>query len=413
MNYQRPTSDFPTHIRMIVAQHGYRHRYLIARMFQEAGYLERLYTDTSSYSIVGSFYRLLRRESRLKGRLPQNIPRMKVFSNDWALLARFLPLWIHRLLGMHSSVELQHRLLSQQMKCWGVGNANWLYTMFDESLPFIRYAKRQGLKIAVDVFSSPINHRIIKAEMQHMGFPMPPSVPWDIGRYESDLLEVFDLANLLLCPSKWVLEGIRQVAPHYLGKTRLVPYGMTLSLSNIANNPQLGRILFCGRSALGKGLPTLATAAQEARKELPFINIHVAGQTHPRYLHVPGWDEILFLGELSQQQMVEEYKRADLFVLPTLAEGLSGVVVEALAAGLPVITTPCAGVDIHDGIDGILVQPNNVRALTQAIVTVVSNRSLRASLSLGARNLAAQYTVELWKKRLIESLTEYEAMTIL
>jgi len=57
-----------------------------------------------------------------------------------------------------------------------------------------------------------------------------------------------------------------------------------------------------------------------------------------------------FLGRVPRDRIHEEFQTADLFVLPTLAEGSAEVTYEALAAGLPVITTKSAGSVVRDGI---------------------------------------------------------------
>lgn len=390
--------------RVIVVQHGFRHRYMVARMLQESGCLERLYTDTTAYSLLGKFLGILLGKRRLRDREPQDIPRTKVFAGDFATLARFVPGCVQRRSGLHSQYDLQHRLLSWRMKRWGFGNANWIYTMFDESLPFVRHARRHSIRVAVDVFINPTAHRIILAEAKRMGLASPPDLPWDVEKYERDLHEIFELADLLLCPSDWVADGVRAFSPQSAGKARVVPYGMTLQAEPMANAPDPGRILFCGRDSVRKGLHTLAAAASEARKKCPHIRVRVAGRVHPPLTGITGWAELEFLGELTRKQMAEEYRRADLFVFPTLAEGLAGVLVEALAAGVPVITTRCAGADIRDGENGILVEPGNVASLATTIAKVVEDRTLRDKLSQGARELAAQYTVEAWRQRLLACL---------
>lgn len=390
--------------RVIVVQHGFRHRYSVARMLEESGCLERLYTDTTAYSLLGRLLGMLLGKRRLSNREPLGIPRTKVFGGDFATLARFVPECVQRRSGLHSQYDLQHRLLSWQMKRWGFGNANWIYTMFDESLPFLRHTKRQGIRTAVDVFINPTAHRIILAEVKRLGLASPPDLPWDVENYEKDLHEIFDLADLLLCPSDWVVDGVRAFSPQNAAKARIVPYGMTLQFEPMVNAPDFGRILFCGRDSVRKGLHTLAAAANGARKKCPHVRVRVAGRAHPQLTGIPGWAELEFLGELGRKQMAEEYRRADLFVLPTLAEGLAGVLVEALAAGVPVIATRCAGANIRDGENGILVEPGDVALLATTIAKVVEDRTLRDKLSRGARALAAQYTVEAWQRRLLACL---------
>lgn len=393
-------------LRVIVAQHGHRHRYMVARILEEAGCLERLYTDTTGYSHLGALLRVLRRGRPLRDRTPPDIPRAKVFSSDLATLARLVPRSVQRAMGFCSPFDLQHRLLSFDAKRWGVGNANWIYTMFDESLPFIRYAKHAGMKVAVDLFISPLGHRDMIDEAQKAGVSLPPGNPWNPSAYERNLRDIFSLADILLCPSEWVQEGLHRFAPQDAEKARLVPYGVTLPAQQAQNEPEVGRILFSGRDAFRKGLAALVTAAHRARQYHPCIRVRVAGRLETRFPNLAGWADVEVLGELKAEQMAEEYRKADVFVLPTLGEGLAGVVVEALAAGVPVVTTNRAGVDIRDGESGFLIEPGDVDGLAEAINRIVTDRVLRDRLSRGARALSQRYTIEAWRERLLACLAD-------
>ena len=74
-----------------------------------------------------------------------------------------------------------------------------------------------------------------------------------------------------------------------------------------------------------------------------------------------------YLGAIPRNQVQQEFRRADLFVLPTLAEGMALSALEAMASGLPVITTPQCGSVIRDGIEGFLVPIRDAEALADCI----------------------------------------------
>jgi glycosyltransferase involved in cell wall biosynthesis len=87
-------------------------------------------------------------------------------------------------------------------------------------------------------------------------------------------------------------------------------------------------------------------------------------------------------------RLLELFEDADLFVLPTKAECYGIVIPEAMACGLPVISSPIGAIPelVHDGVNGYLVPPSSVRELSTAIETLVENPELRAAM--GARGLA-------------------------
>ena len=100
---------------------------------------------------------------------------------------------------------------------------------------------------------------------------------------------------------------------------------------------------------------------------------------------------------------------ADLFVLPSLFEGLSNSLIEAMANGLPVISTRVGGsIDIiEDGINGLLVDVNDVDQLTKAISKILEDSGLATRLGKNARqeiekgydlNKIAEKYLELYKE---------------
>ena len=93
---------------------------------------------------------------------------------------------------------------------------------------------------------------------------------------------------------------------------------------------------------------------------------------------------------LPPDSLVALYCAADVFVLPTLVETFGMVLVEAMAAGLPIVTTDAPGVCdvIDDNITGIKVQTENPVQLAKATASVLSNREKACSLSENALKLA-------------------------
>jgi glycosyltransferase involved in cell wall biosynthesis len=83
---------------------------------------------------------------------------------------------------------------------------------------------------------------------------------------------------------------------------------------------------------------------------------------------------------------------SDLFVLPSLWEGLPMALLEGMAAGLPVVATDVAGSRqvVRDGRDGILVPPGDAAALASAMAAVLANDEERARLGRAARDRVEQ-----------------------
>jgi len=94
---------------------------------------------------------------------------------------------------------------------------------------------------------------------------------------------------------------------------------------------------------------------------------------------------VLFLGRRNDVPSV--LVSCDLFVLPSWAEGLPNSVLEAMAAGLPVVATRVGGIPevIEDGVSGLLVAPRDSHALAIAILQVLKNERLAKQLGRSAK----------------------------
>jgi glycosyltransferase involved in cell wall biosynthesis len=97
-------------------------------------------------------------------------------------------------------------------------------------------------------------------------------------------------------------------------------------------------------------------------------------------------DQVQLVGEVDAPTLAEYYDSADIFVLPTLHEGYCMAVAEALAHGLPVVSTPTGAIAELVGRDaGMLVPPGDSEALTAALWRVLDDDGLRTRLREGAR----------------------------
>ena len=105
-------------------------------------------------------------------------------------------------------------------------------------------------------------------------------------------------------------------------------------------------------------------------------------------------DRIVFLGYRSQAEVAEELSQTDVFVLPSFAEGVPVVLMEAMAAQVPVLTTRIAGVPelVEDGVSGHLVSPGDVTAFASALDDLLSHPGKRKSFGVAGRaKVMAEY----------------------
>jgi len=106
---------------------------------------------------------------------------------------------------------------------------------------------------------------------------------------------------------------------------------------------------------------------------------------------------VTFAGHLAPDRMQAAYAAADLFVLPSRSEGFPYAILEAMAAGLPIVTTAIRGMADHlrDRVNGRLVMPGDVRALTEALDAVLSDAALRRRMGETNRALVGAFAPDL------------------
>lgn len=382
--------------KVIVAQMGSRRRYRIPQMLHKAGLLERLYTDTSNRSLVGRIVG----KKMFKGRiLPEELPSDKVFSTDYPLLADVR----YKCFPSKDPLAVflcKNKLLGKYMICKGLGNANIVYNFGVGSYDFLKYASSNGLKVVTDVFMSPTTFQSYSDDEWCENRRTYKLIQ---GQYDELNRYVFDVSDVLLCPSKEVADGIRNISLDYNSKIKICSYGSGIDYKDRMNKPVKGRFFWAGGQWLGKGLHYLAGAADELGQKYPEMEFRAAGIIDPEVINMEKFKNITFLGKIDKEQIQEEFLAADAFVFPTLSEGMAGVVIEAIAAGCPVITTKAAGIDdIEDGKSGLIIPAKNKDVITESIERLYLDRDLRNSISKETIKLAGLYTEEAWGKRFVQ-----------
>jgi glycosyltransferase involved in cell wall biosynthesis len=108
--------------------------------------------------------------------------------------------------------------------------------------------------------------------------------------------------------------------------------------------------------------------------------------------HLDLEDRVRFEGAVGQDDIGRYYAEADLFCLPSFAEGVPVVLMEAMATGRPVVATRVAGIPelVDDGVSGLLVAPGSVEQLVRALERLASSSELRERMGLAGRQKVEQ-----------------------
>ena len=152
-------------------------------------------------------------------------------------------------------------------------------------------------------------------------------------------------------------------------------------------------ILCVGRLVPEKGQPLLVEALAGLRDQgLDFRAVLVGGgsgrhEVESAVAEHRVQDRVRLTGPLSPEEVTALYRDCDIFCLPSFAEGVPIVLMEAMASRLPVLTTAVAGIPelVQDGVSGRVVPPGDVSALRSALRELLLDERLRRTLGVGGR----------------------------
>ncbi|HUD49784.1 MAG TPA: glycosyltransferase family 4 protein [Candidatus Baltobacteraceae bacterium] len=150
------------------------------------------------------------------------------------------------------------------------------------------------------------------------------------------------------------------------------------------------KALWLGSVVIRKGIQYLVEAARllegrdiEFLLAGPLAISREAVESFPRNIKV--------LGRITRDRLAEVYRQAHVFVLPTISDGFAVTQLEAMAHGLPVVTTPNCGRVVTDGVDGLIVPVRDGRALADALGRVEGDRGLLREMSHNALQSVKNY----------------------
>jgi glycosyltransferase involved in cell wall biosynthesis len=206
-----------------------------------------------------------------------------------------------------------------------------------------------------------------------------------------------------------------QEHPGFTAPVHVLPYGAPTAedgapRSAYAHVARPLRVLYVGSLGQRKGLSYLFAAAALAGRS---ITLTVIG-TKPakpcaaldRALSSHNW-----IPSLPHAAVLEQMRHSDVLVFPSLFEGFGLVILEAMAQGVPVITTPhTAGPDIiTDGVDGFIVPIRDTEAIAARLFDLHGDRDLLAAMGAAARAKATTFTWTAYETSLARLVGEHLA----
>jgi glycosyltransferase involved in cell wall biosynthesis len=275
-----------------------------------------------------------------------------------------------------------------------------------EALLSLRAARELGIPSILEI---PTWHRHkgnvvpfrTEAEIQMEKAPIPQR--WLnrllISRQQS--LEEYELADLLLVLSAKAEETF-VFAGFPKSKLFRMSRGVDVERFRPGTPPPVFRALFVGALIKRKGVHLLLEAWKKLR--LPRAELWLAGHPHSELApYLSGSpDSVKILG--FSRRVEELYRQCSIFVFPSECEGSAKATYEAAASGLAQITTRESGDVVIDGVNGILIPPNDCQALCEAILRLYRNPDLALKMGAAGRERAVeQFTWDHFRRRVSEA----------
>ena len=225
----------------------------------------------------------------------------------------------------------------------------------------------------------------------------------DHYRYKAELL----LADYILSPSKFVKQSVINLGVNH-DKIFNVKFG--LNNNRLCTNKYLkvysNKLIFfyAGGVETAKGVRYLL----EAFKSLTELDVElvIAGTIYVKIDKYGLLNNVKILGYVSSDEMKEWYSRAHVYIMPSLYEGFSLTIIEALGNGLPVLASKNSGAEdiIENHKHGIVFDAGSVKAIKECVEWCNNNRDLLPNMSEAAIRIANKYTWHNYGETLVNNL---------
>jgi glycosyltransferase involved in cell wall biosynthesis len=390
--------------------------------FSETGLLQEIIT-TIAYNPEGflsPYLTLL--PQKLRNSITQELGRrtwippskVRIKTHPWREIMRLVLVKtsLQRRLGL-SYQQLADRVyqsLDEHIASHHLQGLNAIYAYEDGAATTFQVAKQQGILCLYDL---PIafyrtSQEILRQEAEN--FPNLASAldairepQWKLQRKEQEI----QLADCIFVPSSFVQDSLIQTGIQ-ADKIRVIPFGAPIDYFHPQHKEDpLFRALFVGRVGPRKGVHYLLQAWQELK--LPNAELLLIGMNEfPVELLEQYSGTIRHIPSLPHNLLNQYYSSANILVLPSLVEGLALVQLEAMACGIPLITTPNAGGSdiVSEGVDGFVIPIRDLDSLKAKLEWCYCHPLQLAQMGHAARQKAEQLTWAQYRHKLASEVLQ-------
>ena len=415
-----PKDNIPPNLRVAVGQDGARLHYAIAIALKRVGMLRALYTNwyndgslTAKAIIAAARLVAPGLAQKMTERQSPDLAGVPVY--DAKFIGLLLGLF-HDKAGLARLVFRLARLCHRRKVLWftplGRGTREVdAYFVFSHAIaPAMAQACRhRGIKVILDQPIAPATEIIRQLQINLDRWP-----GWAVE--ESDRIwrlqksheaAIFSLADCFTCASDYVRDGLlaQGVAAD---KISVIPYPFDVQhypAVNRAGRSGPVRVGFVGQVGLRKGAPWFLETAKLCDPDLvKFTMVGPAALTDFGRKQMEQHVELA--GSVPRSQILDWLKRFDIFFFPSTCEGSAGAVMEAMATGLPIITTHNSGTVIRHGVEGYIAPYDNPEVMAAYVTELASNTEKRHAMGEISRQRALEFSIEFYSTQLAAALKQ-------
>ncbi|MEJ0036285.1 MAG: glycosyltransferase family 4 protein [Gammaproteobacteria bacterium] len=221
-----------------------------------------------------------------------------------------------------------------------------------------------------------------------------PRMEWLPREYSERLERECAMADRIIVGSSFVKQSFVELG-YDASRIAITPYGVDTERFTPRAEPRrdgMFRALFVGQIGQRKGMSYLLQGYEKFRRS--DSELHIVGSYAPGHEVYARYDGIYrHTPHVPQKDLPSLLREADVFVFPSLIEGMPLVVLEAMACGLPIITTTHGPADIvRDGVDGFFVPIRDSEAIAARLEQLYRDPALREQMGRNAREQALRHT---------------------
>jgi glycosyltransferase involved in cell wall biosynthesis len=277
---------------------------------------------------------------------------------------------------------------------------------FTEALMVGRWMRRNGLThLHVHLGSQAASVGLFTQSVFGVGYSMTVHGPDEFYDAEGQYLaQKIHAADFIVCISAYTQSQLMKLSP-YEDWSKFSVAHLGVDPSQWAPEPKPSsrapfdvqtpfEILCVGRLTPAKGQHLLIDAVDRLLQQGRPVRLRLVGDgpdaasLRVSAAHIATPQAVLFEGAVNQDRILSFYRTADAFCLPSFAEGLPVVLMEAMALQIPCVSTSITGIPelIRDGIDGLLVPASDLKSLVEALARLMDEAELRRRLGESGRS---------------------------